>query len=113
MTLIEVDLHRLVGVDIEQREVDGVVQDCISIPIKPNGIKRGYRNTLKLYLGATRKNPNPLGQTHFLSVHFMSAEDYGRAMDLGYMDDQLKYVGNIRNYSRTPKKTSQKTKGNE
>lgn len=113
MMLIEVDLHRLIGVDIEQREVDGVVQDCVSIPIKPNGIKQGYRHTLKLYLGATRKHANPQGQTHYLSVHFMSIDDYIKADNLGYMDDQLKFVGNIRNYSRNLKKKSKNTKSDE
>lgn len=104
MLLIEVYLERFVGADIERREVYGEVQDCVVIPLRPNGIKYGKRQTLKLFLGATPVKANAFGQTHFLSVHFVDWADYKNAVDLGYMDNQLKYVGNIRNIYRKKKK---------
>lgn len=104
MHLIQIYLDRLIGTEVEQKEVLGEIQDCLVIPIKPNGIYRCRGGGFNWFFGATKRKINFRGVTHFLSVHFMDMDDYSKVKELGYMDEQLKYIGQIKYVNLKPKK---------
>lgn len=92
-------MNEFIGAEIHKREVMGEIQDCISIPIKINGIRQYPKAGLQLHLLMVPKKPNPRQETHYLSVSFDSLSPEAKKMKrkvygLGYWK-QLKYIGKI------------------
>lgn len=114
MAVVAIQLDRLVGAEIHQREVNGEMCDCISIPIKWNGITC-YRGThYYIDFNMTRKRPNPNGHTHYLSLLYPPSmmEWYDKVKNLG-LTKGLSYVGVVyggdKSYEKTPKYKSTNT----
>lgn len=99
MLFCVIRMSDFIGAEIHQREVMGEIQDCISIPIKINGIRQYPKAGLQLHLLMVPKKPNPRQETHYLSVSFDSLSSEAKKMQrkvygLGYWK-QLKYIGKV------------------
>lgn len=99
MLFCVIRMSDFIGAEIHQREVMGEIQDCISIPIKINGIRQYPKAGLQLHLLMVPKKPNPRQETHYLSVSFDSLSPEAKKMQrkvygLGYWK-QLKYIGKV------------------
>lgn len=61
-------LSKLLDVSYETREVDGVPQECIIIPLHKNGLKKDPRTgSVGFSLGMYERRPNPWRHTHYIS----------------------------------------------
>lgn len=99
MLFCVIRMSDFIGAEIHQREVMGEIQDCVSIPIKINGIRQYPKAGLQLHLLMVPKKPNPRQETHYLSVSFDSLSPEAKKMQrkvygLGYWK-QLKYIGKV------------------
>lgn len=65
--LLKGNLSLLLGVSYEVREVDGVPQQCIVIPLEKNGLERSRGGSVFIHLGMFEKRPNPFRQTHYIT----------------------------------------------
>lgn len=86
------DLTKFIGVEIEEREVNGRIQSCISIPIKLNGLVLSRKNRVYLNLCLIDKHMNERNETHFVSVRFSDKNALENVTRLGY-DKDLRYIG--------------------
>ena len=71
MGKVQLNLHKLIGVTVEEREVMGETQRCIVIPMALNGINESKDGKyIYGHYWANKSLPNPYGRTHFLSVRY-------------------------------------------
>lgn len=90
-----IELTRFIGAEIEEREVHGRMEKCVSIPIKLNGLVTSKDGRIFLNLNLFPRKPNMKGDTHFVSVSFANKELQSKVKELGYEED-LKFIGFIR-----------------
>lgn len=84
--ILKGNLSQLLDVSYETREIDGVPQQCIVIPLEKNGLSRSSRNgSVRFSLGMFEKRPNPFRQTHYLSW-MLPTELYREYKELGLAD---------------------------
>lgn len=76
-------LSKLLDVSYETREVDGVPQECIIIPLHKNGLKKDPRTgSVGFSLGMYERRPNAWGHTHYISW-LLPEGLYAQYKDLG------------------------------
>lgn len=96
MAKAQIQLTKLLGAEVEEREFMGEMMHYISFPMEINGINI-WNNMAFLNLFITPKRANPRHQTHFLSLMYPKElkEYYMKVKELGHYDKALKYVGNV------------------
>lgn len=86
----------LIEVKMEERDVMGEKQRCLSIPMEINGIHRSWDNRIAMNLCVIPRRPNNRKETHFLSVQFYTDEKSKlitqKIKKLGFWE-RLKYFG--------------------
>lgn len=92
MYYANVNLAKLVGADIEVREVFGRPRRCISIPIDLNFLTEGDGNVfLRLLIS---KSMFDVGNNSYYISLYMPTEERRKMYEYGYKPD-LKYLGNM------------------
>lgn len=99
MYYINLELSRLLNTEFVTREVDGVAEEGIWIPIKRNHMIYGKGRTIFLPLAMRDMQPNARGYTHYISLLI---RDKKIRQKLFYKDGfiNLKFLGNAK-----PRKT--------
>lgn len=95
MLFASIELSKYIGAEIHQREVNGELVDCISIPIQPNGLFLSPKR--KVYAGYTinERRTNCYGQSHYISATIRDKKLHQKLEDLGFMQD-LKFIGSAK-----------------
>lgn len=92
MVYCNVELSKFIGAEIEIREVNGELTECISIPIKTNGMRIGKNKKVFFPFLLKEKKPNLYNQTHYISLYNKDREFRKRISELGY-EENLKFLG--------------------
>lgn len=90
---IQFFIGQLVGATYEMRDVDGegVEEECISIPLRRNGIAKHHTKGAILSLTLTKLRRVEMNRTHFLSV-YLNKDIQKEVNELGYAE-RLKFIG--------------------
>lgn len=107
-------LTRLVGVDLHYREVNGKMEECISIPMRLNGIEKKYENN-KVFWGIYMypDKPNSQNKSHYLAIELKNPEAKKDMMKISG-DTWLRYVGSVfPTRKKMTKEMKELTDGNE
>lgn len=91
-----IELSKFIGVEIHQREVNGEMMDCISIPIRINSLNRLGRDRVFLNLLLFERRANPDNNTHYASVQIKNMKLKEEIEKLGFLGD-LRFIGNVKN----------------
>lgn len=101
------NLSQLLDVSYEIRDIDGVPQQCIVIPLEKNGMSRSSKNgRVSFSLGMFEKRPNPFRQTHYLTW-MLPTELYNEYRELG-LADRFTFFGSAK---LTTRKSERKYSG--
>lgn len=93
MFYVCIELSRMLCTEIEEREINGRMEQCISIPMSINGIEMSKRGNIYLNLNLVeRRELGRSNETHYASVIFWDKDMYEKIKELGY-EKNLKYVG--------------------
>ena len=90
--LLKLKLNRLVNIEIHQREVNGETVDCVSIPMKINGINKTKRGNIMQYFLMREAQPNPYNATHIISPHIPDKKTLKWLVDTGWRKSMY-YLG--------------------
>lgn len=96
MLFESIELSKFIGVDIHQREVNGEMMDCISIPIRINSLNRMGKNRVFLNLLLFERRANCDNNTHYASVQINDVKLKEEIEKLGFLKD-LRFIGNVKN----------------
>lgn len=89
------DLSRLIGAEIHEREVNGMNKKCISIPIEDNSMVITDRNHVIMRLFMYDFRYQHEGWTHYISVYSKDPDFWPNIEKLGYTMN-LKFLGRAR-----------------
>lgn len=92
MILGNIEFTRLIGVEIQEREVNGKVEKCISIPIRPNGLLLSHQDRVYMDIMIKERRPNPDNISHYISVNIHNPKLMDEIKTLGY-EMNLKFFG--------------------
>lgn len=88
-------LSKLLDVSYETREVDGVPQECIVIPLEKNGLKRHPKSgNVMVELAMYEQRPNAWRTTHYVSW-VLPRELYLKYKEYG-LSDRFTFFGNAK-----------------
>ena len=96
MLFESIELSKFIGVEIHQREVNGEMMDCISIPIRINSLSRVGKNRVFLNLLLFERRANPDNNTHYASVQIKDMKLKEEIEKLGFLNE-LRFIGNVKN----------------
>lgn len=97
-----IELTKFRNVEIEQREIDGKMEECISIPIERNSLYKLNNGRVFLKTFLIEKRPNPDNQSHFVSVCIRDEKLREEIERLGFRKD-LNYIGYAKVYNKNRK----------
>lgn len=92
MFFIDIKLNSLRNTEIHQREVDGTVEDCISIPIRSNGLIVKKRREIHLYALMKERTPNPEKVTHYIVPYIKDKFLFSKLINTGWWKTMF-YLG--------------------
>lgn len=115
-----IELSKFAGAEIHEREVDGKVERCISIPIRINGFaennsKSEYGRRIFFNFIANDMRPNPNNFSHYISLYSRDkkvVEDinkYGHYESLRFLGKLRPGVSNSHFYKKTSIDDAMKT----
>lgn len=92
-----IELNKLIGAEIHEREFNGSMVKCISIPLDINGMS--LTDSMKVYLHFSLKpmRPNRYNQTHYMSLEIKDKYIRDLVNSLGF-EKSLKFIGNATLY---------------
>lgn len=102
MIQANLELTRFRDVEIHEREIEGKMEECLSIPIKRNGLFFGKKGSVKLVLMLFEKRANPLNESHYVSVYIPDKKVYADIVKLGFKEN-FKFLGNAK-YKKSAEK---------
>lgn len=83
MYYIDIELSKLLKTEFINREVDGVEEKGIWIPIDRNFLHYGKKGRLHLRLLMKDMQVDPVGYTHFLALYIPKNEDRKKVIENG------------------------------
>lgn len=89
------ELTRLRNVEIEEREVNGKMEKCISIPIVSNGLMIYKKDRVYMHITMNRRRPNPDKFTHYISISITDKKVRKEIEELGFVEN-LKFIGHMK-----------------
>lgn len=95
-----IELNKFACTEIHEREVNGKLERCISIPIKLNGFtentaENGFRKRVFFNFVANDMKPNPQGNSHYISLYSRDKEVVENIRKYDYFED-LRFLGRMR-----------------
>ena len=102
-----IELSKLIGAEIHEREFNGEIVKCISIPIEENDFPVTSKNRVFLRFVMKEKRPNPYNVSHYISLFVGNKEIIKQHKLLGY-DKMVKFIGNARLYEYNRKQYPRK-----
>lgn len=88
-------LSNLMNVEFHEREVEGKMEKCISIPIISSGLIYGKNSSVILRLLCRNKKPNWDNVSHYISLYAPDKELRKRISERGYLD-RYKFIGDMK-----------------
>lgn len=92
MIMVNVELTRYRDVEIHQREIDGKLEECLSIPIVRNGLIFTKKDAVKMVLMLFEKRANTYNESHYVSAYVPYKDVCKDIIKLGYRDN-FKFLG--------------------
>lgn len=86
------ELSKFICSEIHEREVNGVIEECISIPIRLNGLKKSNSNRVFMPYTMNERRPNPDNITHYVSVNIKDEKLRDEIERYGFSNN-LKFIG--------------------
>lgn len=102
MLRLSLDMSKFIGVELHQREFNGELVDCVSIPVKWNGARFKKGGSIIVEFTIVPKKPNKKNETHYVSLFYLPRyfkEQYMKVKELG-LYEQVKYIGHISNWGK-------------
>lgn len=103
-----IELTKFRNVEIIQREVDGKMEDCISIPINRNGLYRTEGNRVYFRGFLMERKPNPKNHSHFVTAMVSDKELRNEIEHLGFKRN-FDYIGYAMTWNRYRNLTKKKS----
>ena len=97
-----IDLTKFRNVEIEKREIEGKIEECISIPIERNGLYKSDIGRVFLQAFLMDRRPNPDNRSHFISMCIRDEKLREEIERLGFKDN-LNYIGYAKMYNKNRK----------
>lgn len=95
MSVGAVFFQRFLGAEIEEREVDGKMQKCISIPLEMNAIMEHPKYGLCMYFYISETHtPHMYAQREIMTIRYTDKAMYFKLKELGLFD-RVKKIGTI------------------
>lgn len=91
----KIELTRYIGAELHEREVNGKLETCISIPIVPNGLVFGKKCEVYMRLICNDRKPNYQNVSHYVSVYVPDKKFWENLDKLGYRNN-LMYLGEMK-----------------
>lgn len=105
----EIILSKFRSTSLEQREINGIMEDCIVIPLRINGIVRYKSGKVVLSTVIHPKKPNAYNETHYVSVCIGDPEVREENKRLGFAKD-LMFIGRFKDNKYSKKTRNKKGK---
>lgn len=105
------EVERLIGAEVHERVFNGETVECISIPIKENGMHFTSKGHLLMEMYVTPRRPNPQNITHYLSLCFnpLIKHEYLKIKEAGFYE-QVKFIGHMFPWSNYKRRWGNKPK---
>lgn len=87
-----IELTKFICSEIHTREVNGVIEECISIPIRSNGLSKSKSGRVFMPYSMKERRPNPDNITHYVSVNIKDEKIRKRIEEYGFANN-LKFIG--------------------
>lgn len=94
MFFLNIDLSKLRNTEFHEREIEGKVEKCISIPIESNGLVIRGRKEVHLYALMKERKPNPDGITHTVVPYITSKKLFAELISNGWWKSMY-YLGKV------------------
>ena len=92
MIFESLEITKMRGVEIHKREVNGEIQDCVSIPIKINGLCLTSKEKVFMNLLMKERRPNPDNLSHYVSL-YTTDKDLIRDIKQSGFEKDYKFLG--------------------
>lgn len=90
-----IELSNFMNTMIHEREVNGKLEECISIPILSNGLIFGKKKVVIMRLLFKDRKPNPENVSHYISMYIPDKSISDRVKELGF-ENNLKFIGSMK-----------------
>lgn len=97
MYFLNIDLSKLLNTEFHEREVNGEVVKCISIPLDMNGIIIRRRREPHLYCLLKERQPNPNGELFSVIPYISSKKLFAQLLNSGWWRTMY-YLGKVTKY---------------
>lgn len=100
MYFLNIDLSRLMFTEFHEREVNGELVKCISIPLDINGIMMRRKNEPHLYCLMKERQPNPNGELFAIIPYISSKRTFATLYKNGWWRNMY-FLGKVTKYRGT------------
>lgn len=95
---LNLNLAKLRYVEFHEREIEGRMEKCISIPLRINGIREGKKGNTHLYALLKEAPLNNLGRLYSVVPYISDKKLFARLLNSGWWK-QMYYFGDVRRYT--------------
>ena len=88
-------LSNFMNTEIHEREVNGKLEECISIPILSNGLIFGKKRIVVMRFLCRDRKPNPENVSHYISMYIPDKSLSDRIEKLGF-ENNFKFIGSLK-----------------
>ena len=100
MYFLNIILSRLMFTEFHEREVNGELAKCISIPLEINGIMIRGKNEPHLYCLMKERQPNPNGEMFSIIPYISSKRTFAKLYQSGWWRNMY-FLGKVTKYRGT------------
>lgn len=97
MYFLNIVLSRLMFTEFHEREVNGELVKCISIPLDINGIMIRRKNEPHLYCLMKERQPNPNGELFSIIPYISSKRTFAKLCQSGWWRNMY-FLGKVTKY---------------
>lgn len=97
-----IELTKFRDVEIEKREIEGKMEECISIPIERNSLYKIGNSRVFLKCFLIEQRPNPENHSHFVSICIQDEKLRKEIERLGFKRD-MNFIGHAKVYNKKRK----------
>lgn len=94
MLNMTVELTKMLYTETHFREINGQMEECISIPIRINGLDKFGKDRVFLNMYLFKRNPNNKNVNYYASIRYRDKNLRQKVIDMGYKNN-ISYIGSI------------------